>query len=207
MRPNSRVLNRGLLLLCGLLLAAAGTAAVLAGTPSSWAESWRAGSWSTPDLVGSGLSRARETVATLPSVGGVPGGVLVGLGLAALLASLLVWFVCTRHRGGTTTVLRLEADGGRTAVDRNVAEALLSGELEKRPDVLSARTRVYRVRGTETIDLAVTVRRGADLARVLAAAEEAVDAWDALAGVRVPVVVRLSDRSWSDGLRASDRVR
>jgi hypothetical protein len=73
--------------------------------------------------------------------------------------------------------------------------------------VLSARTRVYRVRGTETIDLAVTVRRGADLARVLAATEQAVDAWDALAGVRVPIVVRLSDRSWSDGLRAPDRVR
>jgi hypothetical protein len=204
-RSNSRVLNRGLLLLCGLLLAAAGMTAVLAGTPS-WESRWT-GPWSPPDLVGRGLSRAGETAATLPSVGGVPGGVLVGLGLAALLAALLIWFVCTRHRGGTTTVLRLEADGGHTAVDRNVAEALLSAELEERPDVLSARTRVYRVRGTETIDLAVTVRRGADLARVLAATEQAVDAWDALAGVRVPIVVRLSDRSWSDGLRAPDRVR
>jgi hypothetical protein len=204
-RSNSRVLNRGLLLLCGLLLAAAGMTAVLAGTPS-WESRWT-GSWSAPDLVGKGLDRAGETAATLPAVGGVPGGVLVGLGLAALLAALLIWFITTRHRGGTTTVLRLETDGGHIAVDRNVAEALLSGELEERPDVLSARTRVYRVRGTETIDLAVTVRRGADLARVLAAAEEAVDAWDALAGVRVPVVVRLSDRSWSDGLRAPDRVR
>jgi hypothetical protein len=201
-RSNSRVLNRGLLLLCGLILAGAGLAALLAGTPSRWTSSW-----SDPDLVGRGASRLEETAASLPSVGGVPGEVLVGLGLAALLAGLLIWFVCTRHRGGTTTVLRLDADGGRTAVDRNVAEALLSGELEERPDVLSARTRVYRVRGTETVDLAVTVRRGADLARVLAAAEEAVDAWDALAGVRVPVVVRLSDRSWLDGLRTADRVR
>lgn len=207
MRSNSRVLNRGLLLVCGLLLAAAGTAAVLRDTalwdaPSRWT-----GSWSAPDVVGRGVSRAGETAATLPAVGGMPGGVLVGLGLALLLASLLVWFVSTRHRGGTTTVLRLKADGGRTAVDRNVAEALLSAELEERPDVLSARTRVYRVRGTETIDLAVTVRRGADLGRVLAAAEEAVNAWDALAGVRVPVVVRLSGRNWLDGLRSADRVR
>ncbi|MFI9486697.1 hypothetical protein ACIG47_09925 [Promicromonospora sp. NPDC052451] len=201
MRSGSRVLNRALLLVCGLLLAAAGTAAVLTASAPG-----RSG-WTPPEPAPRWLAQARESAEGLPSVGGAPGATLVALGAALLLAVLLVVFVATRGRGGTTTVLRLAGQDGSTRVDRDVAAAMLSEVLAERPDVLGARTRVHRVRGVETIGLAVTVRRGADLSRVLTAAHEAVDTWDELAGVRIPVLVHLSDRSWLDGLRPAGRVR
>lgn len=200
MRSTSRVLNRGLLLLCGLLLAVGGATAILAGRPS-----WSASSWLPAEQAGAAASSARRWAAGLPDVGGVPGAAVGALAAAVLLTVLLVVFVSTRRRRRTLTVLHFDADDGHTTVDRSVAEALLSGVLSTRPDVLSARTSVHRVRGTEAIGVAVTVRRGADLARVLSAAEEAVGEWDELAGVRVPVLVHLSDRGWLDGLRSSTR--
>ncbi|WP_369374154.1 hypothetical protein AB1046_08165 [Promicromonospora sp. Populi] len=202
MSSTSRVLNRGLLLVCGLLLAAAGAAAILAGMPARWTSSVL-----PAELVGTARSRLSAAAAGLPEVGGAPGAVVVGLAAAAVLAVLLVVFVCTRGARRTAAVLDLDSVGGRTRVAPDVADAVLAGPLGQRPDVLSARTGVYRVKGAPAISLVLTVRRGADLSRVLSAAEAALDEWDALAGVRVPVMVHLSDRSWLDGLRASVRVR
>jgi hypothetical protein len=199
---TGRVLNRGLLLFCGLLLAAAGAAAILTGTPSGWA-----GSVLPADAVGTAASQVRASATNLPEVGGVPGAVVVGLAVAVLLTILLVVFLCTRGARRTTTVLDLDSEDGRVRVDRNVADAVLTGALGERTDVLSARTGVYRVKGAPAISLVLTVRRGADLSRVLSAAEDALHEWDALAGVRVPVMVHLSDRGWLDGLRSSTRVR
>lgn len=202
MRSASRVLNRGLLLLCGLLLGVAGAAAILAGAPRSLTDGW-------PSMqpVGTALSQAWATAAGLPAVGGAPGALIVVLGAAVVLTGLLLVFVRTRRSRRAATVLDLRSDDGRVRVDPDVADALLAGTLGERPDVLSARTGVYRVGGAPAISLVLTVRRGADLARVLSAAEDALDEWDALAGVRVPVMVHLSDRSWLDGLRSSTRVR
>lgn len=202
MSSTSRVLNRGLLLLCGLLLGVAGTAAILAGAPTG-----STGEWWSMEPAGAALSQAASMAAGLPAVGGVPGALVIALAVAVLLTVLLVVFVSTRRSRRTATVLDLRSDDGRTRVDPNVAEALLAGTLGERPDVLSARTGVYRVKGAPAISLVLTVRRGANLARVLSAAEDALDEWDALAGVRVPVMVHLSDRSWLDGLRSSARVR
>ncbi|RPF20888.1 hypothetical protein [Myceligenerans xiligouense] len=202
MRSTNRVLNRGLLLLCGLLLAVAGAAALLAGT--------RPGRADLPALTapaGTAWSRARTWATGLPEVGGVPGIVVVALAAAVLLLVLLTVFVLTRGRGRTSTVLDLRAGDGRTSADREVAEAVLAAPLDRRPDVLSARTNVYRVRGAPAIEMLVTVRRGADLSVVLAAVDGVLGDWDALAGVRVPVLVHLSDRGWLDGLRSSRRVQ
>lgn len=202
MSSTSAVLNRGLLLLCGLLLGAAGAAAILAGAPPEYT-----GGWLSVEPADAALSQARAAAADLPAVGGAPGALIVVLCVAVLLTALLVVFVCTRRGGRAATVLDLRSSDGHIRVDPDVADALLAGTLGERPDVLSARTGVYRVKGVPAISLVVTVRRGADLARVLSAAEEALNEWDALAGVRVPVMVHLSDRSWLDGLRSSTRVR
>ncbi|MGI5190887.1 hypothetical protein ACQEVI_22305 [Promicromonospora sp. CA-289599] len=202
MSSASRVLNRGLLLLCGLLLGVAGAAAILAGAPQGYTVGW------LPVEPGAAaVAQARSAAADLPAVGGAPGALIVALSVAVLLTVLLVVFVCTRRSRRTATVLDLRSGDGHIRVDPNVADALLAGTLGERPDVLSARTAVYRVKGAPAISLVLTVRRGADLSRVLSAAEDALDEWDALAGVRVPVMVHLSDRSWLDGLRSAARVR
>ncbi|MFI8524924.1 hypothetical protein ACIGB8_10785 [Promicromonospora sukumoe] len=200
MSSSSRWLNRALLLLCGLLLLAGGAAVVLDEVrPRGW--------WVPAERAQPALDRSRTWAAGLPDVGGVPGVQAAALAVAVVLIVLLIVFLATRARGRTSTVVSLRADDGRTTVDQGVARALLAGPLTERGDVLSARTSVHRVRGAPAICLAVIVRRGADLAQVLAAAERAVEEWDSLAGVRVPVLVHLADRRWRDSPRTRTRVR
>lgn len=203
MNSTNRILNRSLLLVCGLLFAAVGATAIVAGTQPQWAEPlmtrWTALSDAT-------ISQIDDWMVTLPGMVGVPGAVIVSLIIAVVLTIILVAFVFTRGGGKIKTVLSFDEDSGFTSVDRNVADAVLTGKLSERLDVLSARTGVYRVKGAPAIQLTVTVRNGADLRRVLLTVEDTVQAWDELAGVRVPVMVHLSDRGWLDGLRSSVRV-
>jgi hypothetical protein len=202
MSATGRWLNRGLLLVCGLLLLAAGAAALLVGAPSRWTAPW-----APAESAETALRWSRTWAAGLPDVGGAPGALAGGLAGAVVLVVLLLVFVGTRGGGRTPTVVRLEEGDGRTTVDQGVARVLLAEPLAGRADVLSARTGVYRVKGAPAICLTVIVRRGADLSRVLSAAEAAIEDWDALAGVRVPVLVHLADRRWRDGLHGRTRVR
>ncbi|WP_020018008.1 hypothetical protein [Promicromonospora sukumoe] len=194
--------NRALLLVCGLLLVAAGGAAVLLGAPSRYT-----GALAPAERASSAARWSEAWAAGLPDVAGLPGAQAAALAAAVVLLVLLLVFLRTRGGGRTPTVVRLEAQDGRTTVDQGVARALLADPLAERADVLSARTGVHRVKGAPAICLTVIVRRGADLAGVLAAAEAALADWDELAGVRVPVLVHLADRRWRDGLHARTRVR
>lgn len=200
MNATNRILNRGLLLVFGIVLLVAGAASLAAGLEPAWLGPW-------PKRTADVFAAFGEPSIELAGVGAVSVAVLVALGAALLLAVLLTVFVLTRGRGKTKTVLRIDADRGQTIVDRNVAEAVLAGALAERLDVLSARTGAYDVRGIRAVELAVTVQRGASLSRVLAAAESAVDDWDGLLGARIPILVHLADRSWRDGLLARTRVR
>ena len=201
MSATSRLLNRALLLVGGLVLVASGAAAILTGA-AGWTRSWL-----PADSVTAALSPIRTWAATLPRTFGVPGAVSVTAAVATLLVILLVVFVITRGGGRTRTVLRLQTDEGATSVDHDLPEAMLARALGERPDVFSARTSVYRVKGEPAIRLTMTMRRGADLARVLSAAELAVREWDTFAGREIPVIVHLADQRWRDRLRASARVR
>ena len=202
MSATSRLLNRALLLVGGLVLVASGAATILTGAAAGWTRSWL-----PADPVTAALSPVRTWAATLPRTGGVPGAVTVTAAVATVLVILLVVFVLTRGGGRTRTVLRLQTEEGATSVDHDLPEAMLARALGERPDVFSARTSVYRVKGEPAIRLTMTVRRGADLARVLSAAELAVREWDAFAGREIPVIVHLADQRWRDRLRASARVR
>ncbi|MGM1017887.1 MAG: hypothetical protein ACQEW8_10155 [Actinomycetota bacterium] len=203
MNATNRVVNRGVLLLTGLILLALGAMAVV----SVWQPVWAQEPIQRLTAVGAGA---------LAVVGGwefallglrIPGWLAVAFGAALILLTLLGIFLATRRRGRVAQVLRVSGDDGRTVVDRSVAEAVLADTLAERPDVLSAHTGVWRVRRTNAVRLQVTVARGASLERVLNAAEKAVEDWDSLLGVRVPVLIHLADRSWRDGLRSPARVR
>lgn len=204
MNATNRFLNRVLLLVVGAVLGAVGVTVLLVTVRPPWLEDaadtvarWAEGA----------MSAASGWATGLPSVGAIPGAALILLGTAAVLLVLLIAFIVTRGGGRTATVLRVDSGHGRTMVDGNVAQAVLAGRLQDRPDVLSAHTSAYRVKRAPAIKLTVTMRQGAHLPRVVRAVAAVVADWDALAGTRIPVVLHLEGRGWLDRWRSATRVR
>lgn len=204
MNATNRALNRLILLIGGLLLAAAGASALLWVTRPVWAEGVLR---SIERSVREAAEAIAEPTIEVGAVGDVPVAAVVAVAVSLVLAVALIVFVFTRGRGHVHEVVRMTAPDGRTDVDRDVVDAVLVRPLSERPDVLSARTGVYGVRGTPTVRLSVTVRQGASLGDVLAAARHAVQDWDVLLGSRTPVLVHLTDRGWLARYRSAARVR
>ncbi|GAA2016401.1 hypothetical protein [Microbacterium ulmi] len=204
MTSTSRLLNRAVLLLLGVAAGAAGLAGLLAGAQPAWASAWTAWLARLSDAI---ADRYDASTVALPDGTSVSALVLIVLAAGIVLAALLAVFVFTRGRGASRTVLRVADERGATSADRSVAESLLAGPIDARPDVLSARARVFRVKGAPAVELAVVVRRGADLVRVLTAAEQVASDWDALMGVRVPVLVHLTGRTPLVAAGSRTRVR
>ena len=201
MNSTNRVLNRTVLLLGGLLFAITSAAALLWAARPAWAESLLSDVETDVDALVNG------STAEIAGIGTVPVAFIVAFIAALMLVVALVIFVFARGRGEVSEVASERADDGRTDVDRNVVDAVLAGALAERPDVLSARTGVYLVRGTRIVRLAVTVRRGASLADVLAAAERAITDWESLLGAGTPILIHLTDRGWLGRHRSAVRVR
>lgn len=204
MNATNRVLNRAVLLLVGLALAAVGAAALLVAVQPAWAQP------ALRDLTAAASrlrGAARDWVAGVPGSEVSPAVVLITLAAVLLLVVLLVLFVVTRGGGTTAAVIRVASEHGHTVVDRSVAEAVLAGRMRDQPEVLSAQLKSTRVKRAPALKLTVTLRRGASLPLVLQRAAEAVEVWDALAGADLPVIVHLAGRSWRDRWRAATRVR
>ncbi|MGM7667667.1 hypothetical protein [Microbacterium sp. A93] len=204
MTSTNRTLNRVVLVLCALLLTVAGAAALLWAFRPGWAEEFLT---EAERLIAGVLVGAAASTVTISGVGDVPIALIAALLAALILAVALTIFVFARGRGDVREVSRMAASDGRTDVDRNVVDVVLTGALTARPDVLSSRTGVYLVRGTRTVRLAVTVRQGASLGDVLAAAERAIKDWDSLLGGEIPILIHLTDRGWLDRYRSAIRVR
>lgn len=203
MTSATRILNRGLLLLAGL---AALVGAVLAAHPllpaalvAPWWQPVRRTIDDAADAVGSWRI-------ALPG-GSLNGVQIAAVGIGLVVAVVLLAFLGTRRRRRTRTVLRFADDTGSTAVDETIAEAVLADPLRQRADVLSTRTRGYRFAGGTALRVSVVPRSGADLTALLTEAQNAAAEWDALSGVRAPVVVHLADRGGFDRLRSSVRAR
>lgn len=204
MTSTNRALNRAVLMICALMLAVAGAAALLWAFRPGWAEGFLAG---VERLIADVLAGAAASTLVISGIGEVPIALIAAFIVALILAVALTVFVFARGRGDVREVARTEAADGRTNVDRNVVDAVLTGALASRPDVLSSRTGVYLVKGARTVRLAVTVRQGASLADVLAAAERAIKDWDSLLGGEIPILIHLTDRGWLDRYRSAIRVR
>ncbi|PRB16090.1 hypothetical protein [Microbacterium sp. MYb62] len=205
MNATNRLTNRVLLFVVGAVLLVVGAGAVAAGVlaagnPPAWIERPASAARDVQDALAGWTWQ-------VPGAGTVSVPLLIAAAAVVILIVLLLAFLGTRNRGRSKTVLEVDVAGGRTTVDRNVAEAVLTEPLMRRPDVLSARTGAYRIGGTRAVELAVTVRPGAPLGAVVAAAEAAVREWDELLGVRMPIMLHLSDRRWRDGFRSPTRVR
>lgn len=198
-------MNRVLLFLAGAVLLVGGAVAVAAGVLSTGASpGWMRRSASAVMDV---WDQARGWTIEVGGTGTVSVPLLLAAATLVILTVLLIVFLSTRSRGKSKTVLEVDGVGGRTTVDVNVADAILTEPLLGRPDVLSARTGAYRVGRTRAVELAVIVRPGAPLGAVVAAAEEAIREWDELLGARIPILLHLSDRRWRDTFRTATRVQ
>lgn len=207
MNAINRVANRVLLFVAGAAVLIGGVAALAggvlaAGNPPAWLRPVAA---TTTDAWAAALGWTWTW--EIGGIGAVSGLWLLAAAAAAITALLFVVFVCTRKRGGSKTVLEIDTADGRTAVDRDVADAVLTETLNRRPDVLSARTGAYRIGGVRALELAVAVRPGASLGAVVTAAEGAIREWDELLGTRIPIMLHLTDRRWRDAHRSPSRVR
>lgn len=203
MSTGHPALNRGLLLLTGVVTAGAGAALVFKGLRPPWAEGVREG-WTS--FRESTLPRLTAPTLELPGAVSLPAWALVVAAVAIVLAVVLVVFLATAHRSTTRTVVHEETSSGTTSVDQQVAEIVLAQTLSDEPEVASAAVRVYTVNRGPTLELTVRVRRGADLSQVVTVADSALQDWERIAGRRLPVVLRLADRTALSGGRAPQRV-
>lgn len=203
MRTRSRILNRVVLLLAGALaLAGALLAARPLLPPRLVAPWWEPLRRTSGDLVDS-AGRWRIPLGAEVVDGHAVVLAVIGVGIALLLVA----FLGTRRRHRSRTVLAFADRGGTTAADDSVADAVLADPLRSRVDVLSSRTRAYRVGGRTALHVAVVPRSGADLAGLLTDAQRSAANWDALSGAQLPVVVHLADRGGFDRLRSPAKVQ
>ncbi|MFD1721315.1 hypothetical protein [Amnibacterium endophyticum] len=185
MNSSNRGANRLLLIVTGLILLAAGAAAlVMAGAPAV-----RSGFRSTAGDV----TRSAPAWIADPAVGRVSWLTIAVGAVAVVLAVLLIAFVVRHGRGHTSRVVDA-ANGaeGRTLVDLGVPRALLDEELSDRDEFVATRISAYRVKGVPTLKVSVQCRRGVSPADATRIVTEALDGLDGLLGRSLPAMVQLS---------------
>lgn len=204
MNATNRVVNRIALVLVALVLGVGGAILLLYAMGPVWAQPLRA-EIEAAAAAGSGLFG--DAAVALPDGREVPMAALAAAGGGAVIVVLAVVFFATRGGGRSSTALSVREVGGVTSADASIVGAVVDAELQGRSDVIAAHTDVHVVRGETVVRIRVRPRRGADLADVLVAAGTAIDAWAALCGTRMPVLLHFSEHRFVDRLRSGTRVR
>ena len=187
MNNTNRALNRGVLVVVGLLLLAVAAVLALLATQTTTQQAWT-----------SVAETARRTVSgwfQATPLSGTQHSWLWIVALALLLAvvSGLLGFIL-RQGGGHSGRLISEQreDSGSTEVDSAVAEQALQQALGEHPEFLSTRVSTYRVARAAVLKVSVTCRRGTSPSDVVGIVEEALIALDALLGLRIPALLQIS---------------
>jgi len=163
MTRSNRIVNRLILLVLGLVLIAA--AAYVAGGRAL------------------GLPRIPN-----PSVGvlwAIVGGAVVVIVLS------LVW-ILSRGRGRIRHLIEDESSDGSLTIDAHLVADLVGDALADQPDVTAVSSTGFRMRGRSVLSLRVTVRRGADLARVIRAVDTAVAQLDGVLEQQLPILLQVT---------------
>lgn len=199
MTATKRWLNRALIIVIGLLLAAAGTAAALTAAAPGWRRVWTttAARWARP-----------AAASVTGPVGPWPHGFwLAAVPLAcATLIALLLAFIFRQGRGSTRVLYRLTGDpadgpAGSVTIDTAVAGALLRDALVSHPDVVSCAVGAYRARRARVLKLTLALRRGASPTSVCESADRALADWDSRFGARLPAVIQLNQGAFARTVR------
>jgi hypothetical protein len=188
MNGTNRGLNRALLAVGALILAAAGAAAMLAGGSRGFAlraSSAGAGVWA-------GIQE-RLDAARIPGTE-TSWWTVAAFALLLALAVLLVWWIASQGTGRSNQLARQDGPSGNTVVDTAVAAQLVTAALDGNAQVLSTSVQSWRIRGAAGgtgLKVSVQARRGSSPAEVAAAVGRVVEELDALLGTQLPVLVRI----------------
>lgn len=203
MNATNRGVNRVILCIVGILLIAAGSAAVMATLWPAAGEIWE--SW---------LSTGADWLATADEASRISASTTVSWLTLAILALLLVVVVITviiiaRLGGGRSDiVIRDEAgDGARGAVTirHRFASDAITQSLMSRDEILSSKVNSRRFRGTDILHVSVTPRQNASPVDVAETVTELIDRLMTLLGRQIPTLVTI--RSGLRSRLAADQPR
>ena len=192
MNNTNRILNRVFLAAIGTLLLVLGLIAVLVVVVPGVRTRWQ-------ETVGAAQESLTGLLTATPLFG--TGHSWIGIAAVAVLLVMVLWlgrFIIRQGRGRTTRLLRDDATAhGVTIVDSAVAEDFLAEALANRPELVSAAVTTFEVRGTPTLRVSVTARRGVSPRDIARTVEQATHMLDAVLGRQVPTIVHIRG-----GLRA-----
>lgn len=186
MNNTNRALNRLFIFIIGVLLVALGAVAVAVGVLPGFRPGWE----ETAPTIRGGIDEvygASPMFSTGTSWIGL--GVLIAL---TLLVVALVIFIAKQGKGRTHRLIRdQQTQHGVTVIDAAVAEDVIKDALADRPELVSASVSTFDVRGTPTLNVSVTARRGVSPKQISRTVETAVHALDSVLGREIPVVVQI----------------
>lgn len=198
MIATSRILNRAILMVVGVVVLACGLAAIGLVTLPEFRRSWASvaapfHNWLSDQASATPLGDTRHSSLWIAVAA-----------VCVLVMALGLWFVLSRGRGRTSTaLLRPSGDAaggvgaggtdaaGTIAVDAAVVEQAITATLAERHELLAVHVNAYRVRRQRALKVSVITRRGADPTRVATYVEEAVRGWDTVLGAELPVLIEI----------------
>lgn len=193
MNGAPRILNRVLLAAFGLVLLAAGAAAValavLPGVAPAWTDAtvasreWLIAQWRATPLADTGHSWLWLVF------------IVVGLAFALLAVAL----IAAQRRRRDATLLRLGAGdtdgasrGAEVVIRVDVAADAIEAELARASELSHARVSAQPAGRDTVLRVTVAPRSGTAPDRAIELAERALRAWDAVLGTEVPALVEIS---------------
>lgn len=190
MNGTRRGLNRTLLALLGLLLIAAATLAILAGTSRGFAQAWTEAGMDVWARIQERLGAAR-----IPGIE-LSWWTVAVFALLVLAAVLLVSWIATQGAGRSNYLATEKSAAGDTIVDAAVAGQAVKAALAQNSQVLSTSAQSWKTKGGAGsggtgLKLSVQARKGASPAELASDVEHLVKEIDALLGIQIPVLVRI----------------
>lgn len=215
MNGTHRGLNRALLGVLGLALAAAGAIAILAGTSPAFAQRWTATGTELWASVQGSLAAAK-----------VPGADISWWSVAVLaalviVAVLLVCWIASQGTGRSNQLAQQDSNSdteragagsdtsGKTTVDTAVAAQAIKAALADNTQVLATSVQSWNNKSWNNkswtnkawnntsggsnsgLKISIQTRKGASPVEVMAAVDHLVEGLDQLLGFRPPVLVRI----------------
>jgi hypothetical protein len=194
MNSTNRGLNRLFILVVGLLLLAAGAAAVAIAVVPTVGSTWRG--------VAKQLAAGAQPWVADPVIGKASLLVIGVVVVAIVLILLLLAFIGRQGHGRSAAAIVQRHGESSTRIDLAIPRALLEEHLGGRDELAGLRISAYEVRGTPMLKITARCRRGVSPATVADLIGRSVEDLEQIIGTDVPAFVQLTG-----GFRAGSATR
>lgn len=186
MTSTNRGLNRLFIFLIGLILVVLGAGTIAVAAVPAITTGWE----DTAPTVRENIDGVHNAAPLTPDLSWVTIGVIAVL---VLLVVLLVVFIVKQGHGRTARLLRDDTtDNGVTVVDARVAESLLQEALDDREELVASHVTTFDVKGTPTLNVSVTARRGVSPKDIATTVNTTVETLDRVLGREIPTYLHIS---------------